>query len=125
MQPHFCLLQDIRTGEIIGRGTERDGLYYVDEIAQKGIVLLTHGSADRKAWLWHRRLGDPSIGYLKLLFPDCIPKHDMYCETCFLVKSHRISYPLNNTRVDSPFFLIHSDVWGPAPVTGGKALDAT
>ena len=36
MQPNFCLLQDIRTGEIIGRDTERDGLYYVDEIAQQG-----------------------------------------------------------------------------------------
>ena len=83
MQPHFCLLQDIRTGEIIGRGTERDGLYYVDEIAQKGTAMLTHGSANRKAWLWHRRLGHPSIGYLKLLFPDFVSKHDEYCETCF------------------------------------------
>ena len=98
MQPHICLLQDIRTGEIIGRGTERDGLYYVDEIAQKGTVMLTHGSADRKAWLWHRRLGHPSTGYLKLLFPDIVPKHDMYCETCFLSKGHRNSYPLNNTQ---------------------------
>ncbi|KAH6800641.1 hypothetical protein C2S52_001105 [Perilla frutescens var. hirtella] len=44
------------TGEIIGRGTERAGLYYVDEIAQQGAVMLTHGSGDRTAWLWHRRL---------------------------------------------------------------------
>ncbi|KAH6756426.1 Calcium-dependent lipid-binding family protein [Perilla frutescens var. hirtella] len=35
MQPNFCLLQDIRTGEIIGRDTERCGLYYVDKISQK------------------------------------------------------------------------------------------
>nr|GFB07455.1 hypothetical protein [Tanacetum cinerariifolium] len=27
---------DIRTGQIIGRGTERDGLYYVDEAVQSG-----------------------------------------------------------------------------------------
>nr|KAJ0198868.1 hypothetical protein LSAT_V11C600327230 [Lactuca sativa] len=32
MQPTFCILQDIRTGAIIGRDTERQGLYYVDEI---------------------------------------------------------------------------------------------
>ncbi|KAJ0469473.1 hypothetical protein HanIR_Chr14g0708291 [Helianthus annuus] len=31
MHPTFCILQDIRTGTIIGRGTERQGLYYVDE----------------------------------------------------------------------------------------------
>ncbi|KAH6766312.1 hypothetical protein C2S52_017295 [Perilla frutescens var. hirtella] len=34
---------DIRTGEIIGCGTERRGLYYVDEIAPKGVAMLTHG----------------------------------------------------------------------------------
>ena len=34
MFPSFCLLQDIRTQVIIGRGTKRRGLYYVDDIAQ-------------------------------------------------------------------------------------------
>ncbi|XP_042012321.1 uncharacterized protein LOC121760762 [Salvia splendens] len=108
MQPTFCLLQDIRTGEIIGRGTERDGLYYVDEITQRGTALLTHGTTDREAWLWHRRLGHPSTGYLKILFPKF--SQDMYCETCALAKSHRHSYISNNTRVDSLFALVHSDV---------------
>ncbi|KAL3646989.1 hypothetical protein CASFOL_009161 [Castilleja foliolosa] len=31
---------DIRTKEIIGRGTERGGLYYVDDIASQGSVLM-------------------------------------------------------------------------------------
>ncbi|KAM0029928.1 putative RNA-directed DNA polymerase [Helianthus debilis subsp. tardiflorus] len=53
---------DIRTGEIIGRGTERQGLYYVEEVTQHGNVMLAHGSTDREAWLWHRRLGHPSTG---------------------------------------------------------------
>lgn len=101
MQPNFCLLQDIRKGEIIGRGTERDRLYYVEEIAQQGTTLLTHGTTDREAWLWHRRLGHPSMGYLKILFPKF--SQDMYCETCALAKSHRYSYKSNNTRVDSLF----------------------
>ncbi|KAH6764702.1 hypothetical protein C2S51_015951 [Perilla frutescens var. frutescens] len=48
IQPHFCLLQDIRTGAIIGRGTERSGLYYVDDISPKGTVMLTHGSGNRE-----------------------------------------------------------------------------
>ncbi|XP_022032681.1 uncharacterized protein LOC110933783 [Helianthus annuus] len=69
MQPTFCILQDIRTGAIIGRGTERQGLYYVDEVTQNGAVLLSHGTAEREAWLWHRRLGHPSTGYLHVLFP--------------------------------------------------------
>lgn len=32
MYPSFCILQDIRTGTIIGRGTETGGLYYVDAV---------------------------------------------------------------------------------------------
>nr|GEW57751.1 putative Gag-polypeptide of LTR copia-type [Tanacetum cinerariifolium] len=59
----------IRTGAIIGRGTERQGLYYVDEVAQNGTVLLSHGTKEREAWLWHKRLGHPSTGYLHMLFP--------------------------------------------------------
>uniref|UniRef100_A0A251SBG9 Putative GAG-pre-integrase domain-containing protein n=1 Tax=Helianthus annuus TaxID=4232 RepID=A0A251SBG9_HELAN len=60
MHPTFCILQDIRKGEIIGRGTERQGLYYVDEVAQLGTVMLAHRTENREAWLWHRRLGHPS-----------------------------------------------------------------
>ena len=33
MQPDFCLLLDTQTGAIVGCGTERHGLYYVDEVA--------------------------------------------------------------------------------------------
>nr|GEY43252.1 putative ribonuclease H-like domain-containing protein [Tanacetum cinerariifolium] len=47
-------LYDIQTGKIIGRGTERQGLYYVDEVVtQQGTVMLAHGSTSREAWLWH------------------------------------------------------------------------
>nr|GEZ65264.1 putative ribonuclease H-like domain-containing protein [Tanacetum cinerariifolium] len=50
MHPTFCLLYDIRTGRIIGRGTERDGLYYVDEAVQSSTVMLAHGTTKREAW---------------------------------------------------------------------------
>ncbi|KAJ0927704.1 putative RNA-directed DNA polymerase [Helianthus annuus] len=117
----FSNPSDIRTGAIIGRGTERQGLYYVEEVTQHGTVMLAHGSMDREAWLWHRRLGHPSIGYLHLLFPKLFPYNKpLNCETCVLAKSHRHTYKPNNTRVDLPFSLIHSDVWGPAEVIGGQ-----
>ncbi|GJU87746.1 putative ribonuclease H-like domain-containing protein [Tanacetum coccineum] len=51
-----------QTGAIIGRGTERQGLYYVDELTTSGTVMLAHGTSEKEAWLWHRRLGHPSGG---------------------------------------------------------------
>nr|GEX37847.1 hypothetical protein [Tanacetum cinerariifolium] len=44
-------LYDIRTGAIIGRGTKIKGLYYVDEVTLNGAVMLSHGTAEREAWL--------------------------------------------------------------------------
>ena len=121
MHPTFLYLQDIRTGKIIGRGTERQGLYYVDQVVtQQGTVMLAHGSTDKEAWLWHRRLGHPSTSYLHRLFPKLFPTNKVLnCETCVLAKSHRHNFKSNDTKVDFPFSLIHSDVWGPAKVGGG------
>ncbi|CAH9073666.1 unnamed protein product [Cuscuta europaea] len=123
MHPTFCLLQDIRTGRIIGRGTEENGLYYVDEVVQDGTVMLAHGTTEREAWMWHRRLGHPSVSYLHTLFPKLFPLNKpSTCETCILAKSHRQQFKPSNTRVETPFSLVHSDVWGPAPVIGGQNL---
>nr|GEY90886.1 putative ribonuclease H-like domain-containing protein [Tanacetum cinerariifolium] len=57
MHPTYCLLQDIRLGRIIGRDTKREGLYYIDEVTTSRTVMLAHGTSEREAWLWHRRLG--------------------------------------------------------------------
>ena len=118
------MLQDIKNGTIVGRGAERHALYYVDEIVQQSTAMLTHGlTNDRQIWLLHRRLGHPSIRYLRLLFPDLISStHDLNCETCVLAKSHIHSFKLINTREKSPFALVHSGMWGPAPVTGGQGF---
>ncbi|XP_071687201.1 uncharacterized protein [Rutidosis leptorrhynchoides] len=109
-----------QNGEIIGRGTECDGLYYVDEVTQDSNVLLAHGTPDRQAWLWHRRLGHPSSSYLSILFPNLFSSNKtLQCETCILAKSHQNSYKTSNTKTERPFALVHSDVWGPARVNGG------
>ena len=73
MYPDFCLFQDILTKEIIGRGTKREGLYFVDEITS-GRTYHSRGqlAQEKELWLWHRRLGHPSFGYLRHLFPKLL-----------------------------------------------------
>ena len=54
MYPSFCILQDIRTRRIVGRGTENQGLYYVDGVAHHGSAMLARGSTKEEAWRWHK-----------------------------------------------------------------------
>ena len=74
--PLYCLFQDLLTRAVIGCGTRRGKLYYLDlkEECSNRLSQVHHVSRDEstrmiKIWLWHRRLGHPLFGYLKLLFP--------------------------------------------------------
>ena len=78
--------------------------------------MLADGPTTQETWLWHRRMGHTSPGYLKSLFPKLFVPKNFSCETCVLAKSHRNTFKPNDTRVKTVFSLIHSDVWGPAPV---------
>ncbi|KAI5317378.1 hypothetical protein L3X38_037085 [Prunus dulcis] len=124
--PLYCLFQDLLTRTVIGCGTRRGKLYYLDltEDSSTRLSQTHHVKGDesirmKKIWLWHRRLGHASFGYLKLLFPDLFSQFaesDFHCETCILAKSHRISYPLRLNKSSLPFMIVHSDVWGPSRV---------
>ncbi|KAJ8638947.1 hypothetical protein MRB53_015641 [Persea americana] len=61
MYPTFCFLQDILTKEIIGRGTKKGGLYYMDDFNSGKANQVRHTISDkeRQIWLLHNRLGHP------------------------------------------------------------------
>ena len=121
MYPTFCLLQDILTKEIIGHGTKKRGLYYMDDFSSSQAHHMHHASIKkRRIWLWHRCLGHPSFSYMKYLFLDLfskLPDSDFKCDTCILAKIHLVSYSTSLNKSDIPFALIHSDVWEPSPIT--------
>ena len=71
--PSFCVFQDILTRKFLGYGVRRGKLYYL-ELPENGgskISQANQTSSKDKAratiWLWHRRLGHLSFGYLKKL----------------------------------------------------------
>ncbi|CAL2270507.1 unnamed protein product [Prunus armeniaca] len=116
------VLPDIQTWEIFGRGTKKGGLYYVDDVATSWVLHAgsTETSQHRRIWLLHYRFGHASFGYLQHLFPALfsgVNESDFQCETCILAKSHRVSYPPSCNKRLMPFDLVHSDVWGPSPVS--------
>uniref|UniRef100_A0A2N9HID0 GAG-pre-integrase domain-containing protein n=1 Tax=Fagus sylvatica TaxID=28930 RepID=A0A2N9HID0_FAGSY len=88
------LLSDILTKEIIGRGTKRGGLYYMDDFSVGRAHHMQHsvGVKEREIWLWHRRLGHPSFVYMKHLFPDLF-SHLQHIDTP-IVQNHKLGiYP--------------------------------
>ena len=80
--------------------------------------------------LWHLTLRHPSFPYLKHLFPGLFKNLDcssFQCESCHLSKRHHATYFSKLYRASKPFYLIHSDVWGPSKVTtvSGKKWSVT
>ena len=122
--PKFCVFKDIRTRLTIGCGVRRGKLYYLDLVSKNSDELrqaLKIGGSEKKKkseiWLWHRRLGHSSFGYMKKLFPSLFANFDVSsfkCDVCKLAKSHRALFPLTLTKSLILFMIIHSDVWGPS-----------
>ena len=126
--PEFYVFKDIRTRQTIGCGVRLGKLYSwdlvsksLDELRQ---ALKIGGSEIKKKkkekseiWLWYRRLGHASFGYMKKLFPSLFANFDVssfQCDVCELAKSHHVSFPLTLNKSPVPFMIIHSDVWGPS-----------
>ncbi|RVW66681.1 Retrovirus-related Pol polyprotein from transposon TNT 1-94 [Vitis vinifera] len=112
--PEFCVIKDIQTRQTIGCGIKRGKLYYLDlqsnDSNKLQQALMADGSEGEKKkseiWLWHRRLGHASFGYLKKLFPSLFAKSDISgfrCDICELAKSHRVSFPLILNKSPFPF----------------------
>ncbi|KAJ9552232.1 hypothetical protein OSB04_016277 [Centaurea solstitialis] len=118
--PDECMFQDMRTHRILGYGTRRGKLYYLEE-EDLGKAYHTGINQGNKvlAWLWHRRLGHLSFSYLKRLKPSLflnLNDSEFKCGTCEMAKSHKTSYTSSNNKSLIPFMTIHSDVWGPARI---------
>ncbi|XP_022889208.1 uncharacterized protein LOC111404668 [Olea europaea var. sylvestris] len=123
--PTFCFLQDILTKEILGRGTKRGGLYYMDNFSVGCAHHIRSNENEQQIWLWHRRLGHPLFSYLKHLLPSLFSNvvlSDFKCNTCILAKSQCASYSQSMNKRSIPFALIHSDVWGPSPNSIGSKV---
>ena len=120
-----CDFQDQSSGRMIGNARMIEGLYYFDELSSsnkkaQSFSSTSSNSVCEQIMLWHHRLGHPSFLYLKHLFPTLFKNIDcsfFHCESCYLSKSQRATFLSKPYLATKPFYLIHSDVWGPFRVT--------
>lgn len=120
--PQKCVFQDRNLGKEIGSAREDGGLYYFGGKDQAvGLSCDVNSLSIREQIMtWHYRLGHPSFPYLKHLFPVLFQKlknQYLHCDICSFSKSTRQLYNSKPYRASKPFYLIHSDVWGPCNIT--------
>ena len=76
-----------------------------------------------KAVLWHFRLGHLTHKIVNKVLSACSlpPIHwTSVCEPCQMAKSHCLPFILSKSRVSQPFALVHSNLWGLAPIVGAN-----
>eukprot|EP00268_Persea_americana_P013925 TRINITY_DN16169_c0_g1_i2.p1 TRINITY_DN16169_c0_g1~~TRINITY_DN16169_c0_g1_i2.p1 ORF type:complete len:660 (-),score=55.01 TRINITY_DN16169_c0_g1_i2:23-2002(-) len=120
---YFCfddsgfLVKDKATGRTLYKGSTEHGLYPFHPTSCRPTAFHSRVSSD----LWHARLGHPSLTIQKNIlrnfnFPIS-NKHSSFCSSCQLGKSKRLPFPLSVSSSSSPLEILHSDVWGPSPIS--------
>ncbi|GJU32336.1 uncharacterized mitochondrial protein-like protein [Tanacetum coccineum] len=125
-----CCIYDRKTQKVVGKGHWKGNLYILDhfrdihDTASSSVDLssfwLNHSSST--FYLWHSCLGHVSRSRLRILASTgALGKLDTHyisdCSGCKLAKFSAQPFSNSISSSTAPFDLVHSDVWGPAPVS--------
>jgi hypothetical protein len=132
-------IQDLPSGKVLYRGLSENGLYPTHTHHSPFVPSVTTSSAtaspsiqaflfSRNKWqLWHQRLGHPSDRVLISALPSlssCVSvnnKHiQHHCKHCLIGKMHKLPFVSSQFQSTQPLELVHSDVWGLAPITSSN-----
>ncbi|KAK8954463.1 hypothetical protein KSP39_PZI002722 [Platanthera zijinensis] len=108
--------ETIQSRSITGTGIEKNGMYHLVLPPPTAATTTTAVLASPSSLLWHARLGHASPPRMLSVCPDVPFSFPFYCDVCELSKHTRSTYVSSTSRATSCFELIHSDVWGPAPI---------
>ncbi|KAI0509952.1 hypothetical protein KFK09_010552 [Dendrobium nobile] len=121
--PSGFTLKDLRTHKVILQGPCEGGLYSLPTTstsASQHALSATSPPINH----WHHRLGHPHTRISDII-SNCNPhlsinKSRVNCTFCNASKCHKQVFEFSCHRQNMPLAMIHSDVWGPAPVTSSQ-----
>jgi len=122
-----CLVQDQHLGKIIAKGPKVGRLFpiHFSLPSSLSLPLVSCNFAIVDYQVWHKRLGHPKANVLHDLLKSNYlgNKHNsslnvvhLNCIPCKLGKSKILPFPTHQSNVTQPFEIVHSDVWGMAPI---------
>ena len=120
-------MQDPRTGQELGTGPRVGRMFPVDNLHLPPVAPVSVATAATAVSslpsfaLWHSRLGHASSSRVQQLASrgllGFVSKDNFDFTSCQLGKQPVLSFNNSESISNSIFELIHSDVWGPSPVT--------
>ncbi|KAI0494727.1 hypothetical protein KFK09_024870 [Dendrobium nobile] len=124
-EPNGFILKDLTTQQILLKGPCKNGLYpiCIPEAESPHSALYT---SKRSPSIWHARLGHPNQQLFNRI-AGCNPelrinKTNVTCHSCHMNKGHKLSFEHSTNREQSALALIHSDLWGPAPILSNSGF---
>lgn len=131
-----CFVKCQATKNILITGAVKDGLYCFDSLqlqsspssqSHSSVLLVTKRCTSSLFQLWHSRLGHPSPSIVNSVLKSCnyhqfTVSRDFHCASCAMSKTHKLPFTKSFTEYTKPLQLIHSDVWGPAPIVSSNGF---
>ncbi|PKU64810.1 Retrovirus-related Pol polyprotein from transposon TNT 1-94 [Dendrobium catenatum] len=123
--PSGFRFKDLKTQQIILQGPCREGLYPIQHSANLASNRALH-STTSSIPPWHDWLGHPNQNIIRSIALKNshlkIDLHKFSCHICNTSKQHKLVFEHSVNKTSSVLDLIHSDVWGPAPMVSNSGF---
>ncbi|KAK4262401.1 hypothetical protein QN277_027966 [Acacia crassicarpa] len=123
---HSCDVKDPVTRKLLPQGTPKEGMYPMaverkPKSQPRALMAARDDNSQTQFQTWHHILGHPSAKILNSVLSKCNKKvsnihNNFVCEACQLGKSKLLPFTNFVSQASSPFELVHTDLWGPAPI---------
>ncbi|KAI0498995.1 hypothetical protein KFK09_019895 [Dendrobium nobile] len=119
-------IKDMKTNRVLLSGPNHKGLYPVHSASKIESRTTSLATRVNKELLWHQRLGHPHERIIAAVSAQDkslhIPNNMHFCSDCTTSKGHRLPFSNKPHRASMPIAIIHTDVWGPAPVHSNQGF---
>ena len=118
---HGVDVQDPRMGQVLGTGCKVGRMFEVHDLKIPLQVVSTAATTTIPSPdLWHAHLGHPSLSHLQLLvsqgYLGSVQFQNFDCTSYHFGKQTKLPFNNKDSFSSTPFDLLNSDIWGPAPV---------